>query len=85
MITSLGKQSRVFYGKKRYDGNRETFFTLHAEFLAILKIKSDPRLKGAILVVVRKGGKEDKRMSKPCQHCANFIIKSGIKTVYYSV
>ena len=28
---------------------------------------------------------DELRMSKPCMHCANKIIKAGINTVYYSV
>lgn len=54
--------------------------TYHAEFKAILQVKGFPKLKECILIVVRKDGK----MSKPCQHCTNFILSSGIKRVYYS-
>jgi len=54
--------------------------TYHAEFLALLQVKNDPRLRNAILIVVRSGG----RLSKPCIHCENYILSCGIKRVYYS-
>jgi len=54
--------------------------TYHAEFKVILKAKGFKKLNECILIVVRKGGK----MSKPCKHCTNFIIKAGIQKVYYS-
>ena len=54
--------------------------TYHAEFLALLRIKNNPHLRDATLIVVRSGN----RLSKPCVHCENYILSCGIKRVYYS-
>ena len=56
----------------------------HAEFLALIKCIRYPRLSHCTLYVVRVSRGEFSN-SRPCERCANFIRKVGIKVTYYSI
>lgn len=62
-------------------GSKDNYKTLHAEGAALYcakKLGND--VKGATMIVYRKGG----RMSKPCDHCQSIIEKAGIAKVIYT-
>lgn len=72
-----------------YDWRYENSYKLrsrHAEAAAILQCKSRGiSLKGAALYVIRiTGKKESLALSKPCEHCAEFIEEHCISQVYHS-
>lgn len=52
--------------------------SLHAELSAIIHARTS--LKGATLVVARRGG----GLSRPCNHCLTAIQEAGIKKVFYT-
>lgn len=60
--------------------------SLHAE-IAALRSKSKDVTRGAIMYVVRIGGKgnADLMLSAPCEMCQNAMRAAGIKRVIYSV
>lgn len=87
----------VSEGYNRKD-SRFKKYSVHAEEDAINKLpkiyKSKKIMREIKLYVVRVSNllnneenfyDDELRMSKPCMHCANKIIKAGINTVYYSV
>lgn len=57
---------------------------LHAEMFA-LKYSSKRDLRGACIVVVRKGLHGNPRTAKPCELCLEQIKEAGIKKVIYSI
>jgi deoxycytidylate deaminase len=63
--------------------------SVHAEINAISKIKHLQHLfKDCELYIVRIGQNSMEyplKYSKPCQHCANFIVSKQIRKVYYSI
>ncbi len=67
----------------------QCIYTKHAEFNTISKLKR-LRKKNKLLFnectlyVVRITDDENFRNSKPCNNCFEYIIKSGIKKIYYS-
>lgn len=62
------------------------FNSCHAEVAAIHNVKKNDRLKlkEATLLVIRAGSNGDVKMSKPCEDCAEFIQRCGIRRVIYS-
>jgi deoxycytidylate deaminase len=70
--------------------NREIYknkYSIHAEIDALMKaIKAKKDIRGATMIVVRIAWKHNNSfiMSKPCDDCANAIIKNEIGTVFYT-
>jgi len=76
---SVGSQAR---------GSGWTKFSLHAEIAVIKKLGDLSKLKGSILIVVRKSKTNETMISKPCAHCqkllSKFMKQNGLLSVYYS-
>ena len=67
--------------------NKVNRWSIHAEVDAInnaLRKVSSVDLRKSILIVVRKKMNEEIGLSAPCQCCANYITRWGIKTCFYS-
>jgi len=62
--------------------------SLHAEIAVIKKLGDLSKLKGSILIVVRKGKNNQTMISKPCANCEKLLSKfmkhNGLLCVYYS-
>lgn len=73
-----------------YDFGQHTLhgkFSVHAEVATVMNaINAKKDIKGASMVVVRIAWKRNKEYvnSKPCNNCANFIIKNELGTVFYT-
>lgn len=66
---------------------RDDKTTIHAEMHAISKLKKTEDLRNCDLYVVRIG--TDKmnwplKYSRPCTICSDFVIKHGVRRVFYS-
>ncbi len=87
VIVHRGKILSTGYNCCHY--NNHNIHTRHAEFDCISKIKKI-RNKNKILLsecslyVVRINDENNLKNSKPCNKCFEYIIKSGIKKIYYS-
>ena len=71
------------YGQEILHGK----YSVHAEVCAIMNaLKAKKNLEGTTMVVIRIAWKRNNRYvnSKPCENCANCIIKHKIGTVFYS-
>ena len=66
-----------------YVNSFNTLKRLHAEIRCIKKAPKS-KLKNGILYVIRRSGKGDFRLAKPCTMCLDFIGEAGIKKVIYS-
>jgi len=58
--------------------------SLHAEMVAIFKVKNKELLKGATMVVYRETKNGHLAMSKPCAICHRLIKEYGFKKIIYS-
>lgn len=59
--------------------------TLHAEMVAILRVKNKRLLKDSSIYVARINGFGDRMMSKPCPTCMELIRNTWkIKNIYYT-
>lgn len=58
--------------------------TLHAEMIAIMRVKNKRLLKDSALFVTRISPKGKSIMSKPCCICMNVIKSFGVKDIYYT-
>lgn len=77
----------VCTGYNRYTHNNHNSFSIHAEIDALQKAKKASVLlksKPCVMYVVRIGGSECLKNSKPCSMCAQWIAESGISKVFYS-
>jgi len=61
------------------------FKTLHAEMVAILRVKNKKLLKRSTLYVTRLTKDNESQMSKPCPICMKLIKSFGISEICYSV
>jgi len=61
--------------------SRSVCCSTHAEMSAIISLQGK---KADTLLVVRVGKDGTLRDSKPCKYCYEFILRSGIKKIYYS-
>ncbi len=57
--------------------------SIHAEVAAIINAKKD--LTGLDILVVRLNNKGQFMLSKPCQHCLDYIDYCSIRNIYYSI
>ena len=68
--------------------NKVNRWSVHAEVDAInnalRKISSDDLRKSTLIVVRKLKINDEIGLSAPCQCCANFIMKCGIRTCFYS-
>ena len=86
----LAKKNRVISiginRGKTHPQCKNPYGNLHAEIDCIIGIDKES-LRNASLIVVRAGGinREQIYLSKPCQHCAAALARTGIKEVYYSI
>ena len=67
--------------------NKVNRWSIHAEVDAIqdaLRKITRENLKKSIVLVVRLRREGDISLSAPCQDCANYIQRCGIRTCYYS-
>ena len=74
-------------GYNHYTTFFEHQYTMHAEVDALRKIKKNKKISECELYVVRIGTDlmgQPLKYSRPCQHCARAIEKSGLKKVYFS-
>lgn len=62
----------------------DQFKTLHAEMVAILRVKNKSLLKKSILYVTRLKNANEYQMSKPCTVCMKIINSFGIKEICYT-
>lgn len=60
------------------------FKTLHAEMVAILRVKNKKLLKKSTLYVTRLGNDDELMMSKPCKICTDIMKSFGVRDVCYS-
>lgn len=60
------------------------FKTLHAEMVAILRVKNKKLIKKSTLYVTRLTKDNESRMSKPCVVCMKLIKSFGVKEICYS-
>ena len=60
------------------------FKTLHAEMVAILRVKNKKLLKRSTLYVTRLNKDDELMMSKPCKICTDIMKSFGVKEVCYS-
>ena len=64
---------------------RRNNMTIHSEIVALIKCLKYPHLSRCQMIVVRFDQSGKLANSCPCSNCANFIVKKGIKTIYFSV
>lgn len=84
VIIDTNKQKIIAkgYNKKSFYSHG---FTIHAEVDAYIKInKKFNNFKNTILIVVRINNQNQLKMSKPCQRCQEFLLKTQIDKFYYS-
>jgi deoxycytidylate deaminase len=70
-----------FVASDTAEGAKGTIFSVHAEMMALAKVK-DPR--GAILYVARRSRTGLRAFSRPCDNCTKALIKAGVKSVVYT-
>jgi cytidine deaminase len=56
--------------------------SIHAEIEALLN-SSMKKFNGLDLIVIRTKG-EELQNSRPCNHCIDYLVKKGIRKIYYS-
>ena len=78
-VLSIGVNKNTMPNRKWIDG---TPCSEHAEVAALRQIKDT---RGVTLYVLRVRKDGSSGLSKPCSRCADYIAKSGIKKVIYSV
>lgn len=80
-LISIGHNKKIYSPHLFKYGYTEASY--HAETDAIFKAKNIEDLRGASLIVIRRG-KNKLCSSKPCKHCMGLIAASGIDKVFYS-
>lgn len=60
------------------------FKTLHAEMIAILRVKNKRVLKDSSIFVTRVNQQGKLIMSKPCEICSRIIASFGIVSIFYT-
>lgn len=65
-------------------GKYNQYKTLHAEMVAILRVKNKAFLKNCVLYVCRMDKNGDLLLSKPCPTCMKIINSFGITDIVYS-
>lgn len=58
--------------------------SLHAELSCFINAGDNVDLNGASIYVYRETKDGKPAMSRPCEHCMEFLKDAGIKTIYYS-
>lgn len=94
VIASAANSYKTNPIQKRYNRKYRTFFvgdkpindSLHAEIACILSVKQDIDWKKAKLYVYRicPGKKSGHGMARPCDACMPYIIKKGIRRIFYT-
>ena len=56
--------------------------TIHAEFDAVMKARSD--LEGSVIYIYRERKNGDLGMARPCEFCQKLLMSEGITTWCYS-
>ena len=80
IITHGGKVVSTGYNRPCGFNYKGKNYRRHAECDALLKMSNKYRNKKIRIYVIRK----DYKMSKPCQHCLDFISSFRVKRIYYS-
>lgn len=80
-VLSIGINKQRNAEMQNYAKQYETCFTVHAEVDALSRI---PDANGVTIYIARVNKHGEERYSAPCENCAKYLAKRGVKNIIYT-